>query len=132
MPLDLNILHEINERLIRIEKKFNIVPDKDTTIADFEASIIHYKQFALSELKLGQTTINNQISTIRNFLVFPKGIITKQTVLKYLDSNDSDSWKSNQLKALRRYTRDFLKLENWTEEFHFKKCKSKDKETAIK
>jgi len=41
-------------------------------------------------------------------------------VTQYLDSNESDSWKSNQLKALRRYTRNFLKLGNWTEDFHFK------------
>lgn len=113
-------LDEILQDLVQIKKKFNIVPDKEDKIDDFESSIDAYEQFALDELKLGQTTIDNQKSAIRNFLVFSNGIITKDTVMQYLDSNESDSWKSNQLKALRRYARDFLKLGNWTEDFHFK------------
>jgi hypothetical protein len=111
MSHDQNILlNEILQDLIQIKKKFNIVPDKECTITDFEASVISYETFALDELKLGQTKIDNQKSTIRNYLVLSNGIITKETVTQYLDSNESSSWKSNQLKALRRYTRDFQYL----------------------
>ena len=53
--------------------------------------------------------------TLRNFLVHSKGIITKDTVQQYLDSNESTSWKSNQIKAPRKYTRDHLKLGSWIE-----------------
>ena len=113
-------LDEILQDMTQIKKKFNIVPDKEDTITDFEASIAAYETFALDELKIGQATIDNQKSSIRNFLVSSNGVITKETVTQYLDSNQTDSWKSNQLKALRRYTRDFLKLGNWTEDFHFK------------
>ena len=95
------LLNEILQDLAQIKKKFNIVPDKEDVITDFEASITAYETFALDELKLGQTTIDNQKSSIRNYLNFSNGIITKETVTQYLDSNESDSWKSNQLKALR-------------------------------
>jgi integrase len=44
-----------------------------------------------------------------------------------LASNDSASWKSNQLKALRKYIRDFLKLGNWINDFDFSKTKAKVK-----
>jgi integrase len=114
------LLNEVSEKLSLIMKKLGIVPDLEITITDFEASVTAYEAFALDELKLGQTTIDNQKSAIRNFLAFSNGVITKETVTLYLDSNESDSWKSNQLKALRRYTRDFLKLGNWAEDFHFK------------
>jgi len=120
MSQDQNVLlHRILQDLAQIKKKFNIVPDKEDAITNFEASIINYEEFALDKLKLGQTTIDNQKSSIKKFLTFSNGIITKQTVTEYLDSNESESWKSNQIKALRRYIRDFLKLGNWTEEFHF-------------
>ena len=121
MSHDQNILlNEILQDLTQIKKKFNIVPDKEGKIDDFEASIETYEVFELDELKLEQTTIDNQKSSIRNYLNFSNGNITKETVTQYLDSNESDSWKSNQLKALRRYTRNFLKLGNWTEDFHFR------------
>ena len=81
-------------------EEIKIVPDKDTKITDFEASITSYETFAFDELKLGQITINNQKSSIRKFLVFSNDIITKSAVTQYLDSNESNSWKSNQLKAL--------------------------------
>jgi len=114
------LLNEVSEKLSLIMKKLSIVPDLEMTITDFEASIASYETFALDELKLGHTTIDNQKSAIRNYLAFSNGIITKETVTQHLDSNESDSWRSNQLKALRRYTRDLLKLGNWTEDFHFK------------
>ena len=129
---DQNImLNQILQDLAHIKKKFNIVPDKESIIDNFEASIAAYEEFALDELKLGQSTIDNQKSSLRNYLDFSEGIITKKTVTQYLDSNELDSWKSNQLKALRRYIRDFLKLGNWIEDFHFKADKhSKNKTTT--
>lgn len=113
-------IDEILQDLVQIKKKFDIVPDKEAKIDDFEANIVSYEEFALDDLKLGQNTIDNQKSAIRNFLALCKGEITKDTVTQYLDSNESVSWKSNQLKALRRYIRDFLKLGNWINDFHFK------------
>ena len=62
------LLNEINEKLSLIIKKFNIVPDKEGKITDFETSITSYEIFALDELKLGQTTIDNQKSGIRIIL----------------------------------------------------------------
>ena len=56
-----------------------------------------------------------QKSTLGSFHVYSKGIIIKDTVQQYLDSNESTSWKSNQIKSLRKYTRDHLKLGNWIE-----------------
>jgi len=52
-------------------------------------------------------------------------------VKSYLSSNDDEDWKSNQLKALRRYIRDFLKLGNWITEFKFSKTKAKVKKEDI-
>lgn len=51
----------------RIEKALKIVPDREAKIKDIESSIEHYEQYALVELKLGQSTINNQKSAIRVF-----------------------------------------------------------------
>jgi len=112
-------LTEILQKLIGIEKALKIVPDRETTIDDVESSITHYEQYALEDLKLGQSTINNQKSAIRGFLLSSDGVINKDTVQQYLDSEESDSWKSNQLKALRKYLRDYLKLGNWINEFNF-------------
>ena len=108
-----------------IKKSLKIVPDKEMTIIDFDSSINSYEEFARDELKLGQLTINNHRSVIRNFLNYSKGIINKQTVKEYLDSNSSLAWKSNHLKALRRYIRDYLNLGNWINEFVFAKPKAK-------
>ncbi len=49
----------------------------------------------------------------------------------YLSLNEDEDWKSNQLKALRRYIRDFLKLGNWINEFRFSKRKAKIKKEDI-
>ena len=94
-----------------------------------KSSISEYEKFAKEELKLSEKTITNQLSTLSRYLAHCKGIINKDTVESYLGSNDSDSWKSNQLKALRRYCRDFLKLGNWIEEFQFTEAKTKLKTT---
>jgi len=77
---------------------------------------------------LEQNTIKNQKSAILGFLNHSDGKINKDTVKEYLNSNDSSSWKTNQLKALRRYIRDFLKLGNWINEFDFSKTRTKLKE----
>lgn len=121
-------LDEIIQRLARIEKALDIVPDKEITIANFEASLRSYELFAREYLKLEQTTVNNHRSAIFDFLNHSKGEINKETVKNYLESNESDSWKSNQLKALRRYIRDFLKLGKWIEEFNFAKTRAKVKQ----
>ena len=118
-------LDNIILRLERIEKHFEIVPDREISITDFESSVESYEQFAKDELHIDDGTIRNQRSTIFTFLRYSEGIITKDTVKLYLDSNESASWKSNQLKALRRYIRDFLQLGKWIEEFEFKKTKAK-------
>lgn len=117
----------ILEKLGRIEKALNIVPDRFTTITDFESSISEYQRFAKDELSLGSETINNHRSAILGFLNYSQGIVNKDTVKDYLVSSDSASWKSNQLKALRKYIRDFLKLGNWINDFDFSKAKAKIK-----
>ena len=117
-----NLQNDIN----LIKKTLNILPDKFTEIEDIEKSIIEYENYAQSN-NLNQTTINNQKSAIRGFLVFSKGIINPDTVKNYLDSNNKNTWKSNQVKALRKYIRDYLKLGNWINQFEFKKDKAKIK-----
>lgn len=120
-------LDEIILRLARIEKALDIVPDRETKITDYESAVNSYEKFA-REMKLEQSTINNQKSTILRFLNHSEGIITEDTVKSYLESNESDSWKANQLKALRKYIRDYLKLGNWINEFDFAKTQAKIKE----
>ncbi|PBO85309.1 MAG: hypothetical protein COA77_04230 [Thaumarchaeota archaeon] len=119
MSTEFNLLYEINEKLSRIEKKLNIVPDLDITITDFDDSIGQFKYFAKNGLKLEQITITSYSQIILKFLNHSKGIINPDTVKQFFDSNTSDSSKSNYLKALRKYTRDFLKLGNWIEDFKF-------------
>jgi len=121
-------LNQILQDLDLIKKSLKIVPDKDGKIEDFETSIESYEKFAKEELKLEQITINNQKSAILGFLNHSNGKINKQTAKAYLDSKESPAWKSNQVKALRRYIRDYLKLGNWINEFVFTKAKAKRKD----
>lgn len=120
-------LDQILRDLELIKKQLKIVPNRETTITDFESSVTYYQEFAKDELGLEQPTIDNHKSAITTFLNHSKGIINKDTVKAYLDSNESDAWKTNQLKALRRYFRDFLGLGNWINEFHFSKSIAKIK-----
>jgi len=126
MTADSEKLDEILQKLERIQKKLKIStdPNKEKTITDFISSLESYQKFALDDLNLQKITIRNHKSAILSFLKISKGIINKQTVEEYLDSNESKSWKSNQLKALRRYIRDFLRLGIWIEqEFQFSEKK---------
>lgn len=127
MSLSDQKLDEIILRLARIEKALDIVPDREAKITDYESSVDSYEQFA-KEAKLEQATINNQKSVIMRFLSHSGGIITLDSVKAYLESNESDPWKANQLKALRKYIRDFLRLGNWINEFDFAKAQAKIKE----
>ena len=121
-----NKLDQIIQDLELIKNNLKIVPDREIIITDKKLSIKQYEKFA-KELKLNEKTITNHLSTISRFLVHSKGIITKTTVQEFLDSSDSDSWKSNKLKALRKYLRDYLKLGNWINEFTFTRSKAKIK-----
>ena len=121
-------LDQILSDLELIKNNLKIIPDRTITITDFNTSILQYEEFAKEELKISQSTINNQKSTLLKFLNHSKGVITEESVKEYLESSNSDSWKSNQIKALRRYCRDYLKLGNWINEFSF----SKSSEMKIK
>ena len=114
-----------------IKKHWNMVEDREKTITDFEKSISSYEEFAREELKIEQITINNHKSTILGFLNHSNGEINKKTVKEYLDSNESTSWKANQLKALRKYLRDYLKLGKWIEEFKLPKEKVHAKKITL-
>ena len=128
---DTEILKKISSDIELIKKALKIIPDRESIISDFQPSIHSYEEFAKEELKLESITINNQKSSILGYLNHSKGIINKQTVKSYLDSNESQSWKTNQIKALRKYIRNFLKLGNWMEEFKFSKTKIKAKKIAL-
>lgn len=121
-------LDRILSDLELIKNHLKIVPDKDSQIIDAKSSLSEYETFAKNELKLNEKTITNQLSTLSRFLHQSKGTINKETVKNYLETNESDSWKSNQLKVLRKYIRDFLKLGNWIEEFEFSKTRAKIKQ----
>jgi len=113
------------------KKHWSIVEDRETTIIDFEESIANFEQFAQDEIKLNKGTIDNQKSIIRSYLSHCGGNINHDSVKSYLSLNEDEDWKSNQLKALRRYIRDFLKLGNWITEFKFSKRKAKIKKEDI-
>lgn len=117
------LISEIN----LIKKALNIIPDKFITVDDVYETVTNYVNFAQEELKINEGSIRNQKSAITNFLNYSKGVINEKTVQDYLESNDSASWKSNQLKALRRFIRDYLKLGKWIESFEFIKSKAKIK-----
>ena len=121
------ILQKISSDLDSIKNHLKIVTDKFITITDIKECITNYQEFAINELNLSSATIKNQKSTIHRFLNHSRGIINKDTVKNYLASNDSTSWKSNQLKALRKFIRDYLYLGNWINEFEFSKEKAKIK-----
>jgi len=121
------ILQKISSDLDSIKNHLKIVPNKFITITDIEGNIENYQEFAVNELGLSQATIKNQKSAIRCFLNYSQGIINKETVTEYLKSNDSSSWKSNQVKALRKFIRDYLHLGNWINEFVFSREKAKIK-----
>lgn len=118
-------LDRILSDLDSIKNHLKIVPDKFITVTDIDGKIENYKEFAMNELGISQATVNNQKSALRGFLKFSQGIINKETVKEYLESNGSASWKSNQLKALRKFLRDYLNLGNWINEFTFTKEKAK-------
>jgi integrase len=118
-------LDKILQDLELIKNHLKIVPNRDITIDNGKSSIEDYEKFAQEDLKLDEKTITNHLSTISRFLTYSKGIINIDSVNEFLDSNDSLSWKSNQIKALRKYIRDFLKLGNWIEEFKFSKSNAK-------
>lgn len=128
MENEIELLNKILLKLDGIEKALGIVPDLEIKIINYDFSILEYEIFARKDLSLQQSTIDNQKSIILGFLNHSKGITNKQTVKEYLDSNESESWKSNQIKALRRYLRDFLKLGRWIEEFNFSQSRAKPKE----
>ena len=119
------ILQKISFDLDSIKNHLKIVPDKFITITDIERKIENYQEFAVNELGISQSTVKNQKSALRGFLNYSQGIINKETVKEYLESNDSASWKSNQLKALRKFIRDYLNLGNWINEFVFTKEKAR-------
>lgn len=123
---DLKILKS-NDELFKNHLK--IVPNKFVTITDIEKNIENYQEFASHELDLNQATVKNQKSAIRCFLNYSKGVINKEAVTEYLASNDSSSWKSNQIKALRKFIRDYLQLGNWINDFVFSREKAKIKNT---
>jgi len=121
------ILQKISSDLDSIKNHLKIIPNKFITITNFENIISRYEKFAVEELELSNATIKNQKSAIRGFLNHSQGIINKETVTEYLKSNDSTSWKSNQVKALRKFIRDYLQLGNWINEFEFSREKAKIK-----
>ncbi len=110
-----------------IKKALKIIPDRFIIVNDIQDQISNYVLFAQTELKLSDSSIKNQKSAITNFLNHSNGIINEKSVKEYLESNESVSWKSNQLKALRRFIRDYLKLGLWIENFEFEKLKAKIK-----
>jgi integrase/recombinase XerD len=120
-------LDKVLSDLDSIKNHLKIVPDQFITITDIEEKIENYQEFAVHELGLSLTTIKNQKSAIHRFLNYSQGAINKETVTEYLKSNESSSWKSNQIKALRKFIRDYLQLGNWINEFVFSREKAKIK-----
>ncbi len=112
------------EDLQSIKEKLGIEEKRFTAITNYEGTISHYEEFAKSELNLNSGTIKNHVGALRKFLEFCNGNITEDMVKNYLDSMEQSS-QTNQLKVLRRFIRDYLKLGNWINEISFKTQKTK-------
>lgn len=121
---DRDVWLAIFEDLQKIKAKLEIQEKRFITITDYEGTISNYENFAESELNLNSGTIKNHVAVLRKFLESVSGDITEDTVRDYLDSVES-SKQSNQLKALRRFIRDYLKLGNWINDVSFKTVKTK-------
>ncbi len=107
----------IEGRVLKITKHLGIVDNLDADIADIENSINNFKYFLTYDLKLDKSTIKNHARAIENFLNFANGQITNETVKTYLQTNTGQNWKNQQIKALRKYIRDYIGLGNWIERF---------------
>jgi len=110
-----------------IKNKLDIQEKKNCIITDnFDSAVSQYSDFARNELHIGEGTIKNQSGSIRQFLEFCTGEVTENTVRDYLDTLEG-SPKNNNLKALKRYIRDYLKLGNWVNDISFEAQKVKIK-----
>lgn len=112
-----NAVESTESRLDKIEANLGIVPDLTCEISDFEKSIDNFKIFCQHQLKLSSRTIKMYAASITKFLYFSNGEVTLESVDVYLKSNDSQSWKNQEIKALRKYCRNFLNLGSWIEGF---------------
>ena len=121
---DREILLLIFEDIQKIKTKLDIEEKRFVTVTNYEGTISDYESFAESKLGINSGTIKNHVAVLRKFLESVNGSITEDTVKDYLDSIES-SKQSNQLKALRRFVRDYLKLGNWINEIQFKTEKTK-------
>ena len=121
---DREILVAVFEDLQRVKEKLGIEEKRFTAITDYADTILKYEKYAKDELNLNSGTIKNHVGAIRKFLDSVNGDITEDTVKDYLNSVD-ESNQATQLKALRRFIRDYLKLGNWINEIQFKTQKTK-------
>ncbi len=121
---DRELLLTLSKDLQQIKEKLGIQEKKFITITEFEDEISKYEEFASNELNLNSGTIKNHAGALKKFLDSTNGIINENTVKDYLDSVKLSS-QTNNLKALRRFTRDYLKLGNWINDISFKTTKTK-------
>jgi len=126
---DRELLLTLFEDLQQIKEKLGIQEKKFITITDYQSEISKYEEFASNELNLNSGTINNHTGVLRKFLEFSNGSITEDTVKDYLDSVD-ESRQTNNLKALRRFIRDYLKLGNWINDIILKIAEMYEKEAT--
>jgi len=112
-----NCFETIQIRMANLENHLGIVKDLDGDVDDIELSVNNYCAFAEYDLKIQTTTISVHRRVLISFLEFSNGEITHETIKAWLSTDESEIWKNQQLKALRRYCRDFLKLGKWIERF---------------
>jgi len=112
-----NCFETVQIRLSNLENHLGIVKDLDGDVDDIDASVNNYCSFAEYDLKLQLNTIAGHKRILLAFLQFSNGEITHETIKAWLSTDDKEIWKNSQLKALRRYCRDFLKLGKWIEHF---------------
>lgn len=110
-------VNSTEQRLDAIEANLGIVPDLTCNISDFEKSVDNFKIFCEHQLKLSSRTIKMYGASVTKFLYFSNGDVNTETVDVYLKSNESQSWKNQEIKALRKYCRNFLNLGSWIEGF---------------
>jgi len=121
---DREILVTMYEDLQKVKENLGIEEKRFTTIVNYSSEISNYEKYATDELNLNSGTIKNHVGALRKFMEYCKGSITEDTVKEYLDSVE-ESNQTTQLKALRRFVRDYLKLGNWINDISFKTQKTK-------
>ena len=113
----LDSVHQLESKVDKILAHLGIVPDISGDVTNIDESIEEYKIYAKQVLKIEDSTIKSHGAVLNDFLTFSNGQVSIESVKVFLATQNNQNWKNKQIKALRRYCRDFLGLGHWIESF---------------